>query len=217
MGQSELQVLVRVHHVLVSLQLAVLHHSRLDDLDRTVASTVRSSHLLVALLHRAQKGHITVLLVHVVGSRARVVAQPNTEVLHLRSRLVDLPSHSPSTTHLVHSQNLSGSVLHLLQSVHEVPVAGLGSHRVGSEQSHSVDLRLGVRLGGESAANDLIVVNLHHDERLALGKSTLRCGKERRTGISCVETDGMIDYREQPCTSEYGMRTHFEKETRQRM
>ena len=98
--QSELQVLVRVHHVLVSLQLTVLHHGRLDDLDRTVTSTVRSSHLLVALLHGAQQGHITVLLVHVVGSRARVVTQPNTEVLHLRSGLVDLtmiykPQHPP--------------------------------------------------------------------------------------------------------------------------
>ena len=55
------------------------------------------------------------------------------QVLHLRSRLVDLPlTHAPHT-HLVHSQNLSGSVLHLLQSVHEVPVAGLGSHSVRSE------------------------------------------------------------------------------------
>ena len=101
--------------------------------------------------------------------------------------------------------------------MHEIPVTRLGSHRVRGEQSHSVDFGLRIGLSRESAANDLIVVNLHHDERLALGKSTLRCGKERRTGISCVETDGMIDYREQPCTSEYGMRTHFEKETRQRM
>ena len=160
-GQSELQVLVRVHHVLVSLQVLVVHHSRLDDLDRTVTSTVRSSHLLVALLHGAQKGHITVLLVHVVGSRARVVTQPNTEVLHLRSRLVDLPlTHAPHT-HLVHSQNLSGSVLHLLQSVHEVPVAGLGSHSVRSEQSHSVDLGLGIVLRRKSTTNNVIVVNLY--------------------------------------------------------
>jgi len=163
-GQSELQVLVRVHHVLVSLQVLVVHHSRLDDLDRTVTSTVRSSHLLVALLHGAQKGHITVLLVHVVGSRARVVTQPNTEVLHLRSRLVDLPlTHAPHT-HLVHSQNLSGSVLHLLQSVHEVPVAGLGSHSVGSEQSHSVDLGLGIVLRRKSTTNNVIVVNLYKGE-----------------------------------------------------
>ena len=163
-GQSELQVLVRVHHVLVSLQVLVVHHSRLDDLDRTVTSTVRSSHLLVALLHGAQKGHITVLLVHVVGSRARVVTQPNTEVLHLRSRLVDLPlTHAPHT-HLVHSQNLSGSVLHLLQSVHEVPVAGLGGHSVRSEQSHSVDLGLGIVLRRKSTTNNVIVVNLYKGE-----------------------------------------------------
>ena len=163
-GQSELQVLVRVHHVLVSLQVLVVHHSRLDDLDRTVTSTVRSSHLLVALLHGAQKGHITVLLVHVVGSRARVVTQPNTEVLHLRSRLVDLPlTHAPHT-HLVYSQNLSGSVLHLLQSVHEVPVAGLGSHSVRSEQSHSIDFGLGIVLRRKSTTNNVIIVNLYKGE-----------------------------------------------------
>ena len=49
--------------------------------------------------------------------------------------------------------------------MHEIPVAGLGSHRVGGEQSHSVDLRLGVRLRGQSAANDLIVVNLHRNQQ----------------------------------------------------
>ena len=53
--------------------------------------------------------------------------------------------------------------------MHEVPVAGLGSHRVGSEQSHSVDLRLGVRLGGQSAANDLVVVNLHRNQQRLRG------------------------------------------------
>lgn len=163
--QSVLQVLVRVHDVLVSLQILISNHSRLDDLDRTIASTVRSSHLLVALLHSAQQSRVTVLLVHVVSARTRVVAQPDTEVLHLRSSLVDLQTspHTQPLAHLVHSKDLTRSLLHLLQSVHEVPVAGLGSHRVRSEQSHSVDLRLGIGLRRKSATNNVIVVNLHHN------------------------------------------------------
>ena len=120
---------------------------------------MRSGHLLVALLHSAEERSVTVLLVHVVSAGAGVVAQLDAVVLHLLVLFVDLPRSRP-TRYLVHGEDFPSSLLHLLQSVHEIPVAGLGSHRVRSEQSHSVNLRLGVRLGGESAANDLIVVNL---------------------------------------------------------
>ena len=44
--------------------------------------------------------------------------------------------------------------------MHEVPVAGLGSDGVGGEESHSVDLGLGIVLSRESATDDVIVVNL---------------------------------------------------------
>lgn len=95
--ESELQVLVREHDVLVSSQLLIRHHSGLDDLDRSVASTVRSGHLLVALLHSAEERSVTVLLVHVVRAGAGVVAQPDAVVLHLLVLLVDLPT--SRTTH----------------------------------------------------------------------------------------------------------------------
>ena len=126
---------------------------------------MRSGHLLVALLHSAEERSVTVLLVHVVSAGAGVVAQLDAVVLHLLVLFVDLPRSRP-TRYLVHGEDLTGSLL-LLQSVHETPVAGLGRHRVRSEQSRSVHLRLGVRLGGESAANDLVVVNLWGGENSA--------------------------------------------------
>ena len=94
--KSELQVLVREHDVLVSSQLLVWHHGGLDDLDRSVASAVRSGHLLVALLHSAEERRVTVLLVHVVSAGAGVVTQPDAVVLHLLVLLVDLPRSRPA-------------------------------------------------------------------------------------------------------------------------
>ena len=48
-------------------------------------------HILVESLNSICSGHLTVLLVHVVSSRAGVVSNPDTEVLDLeRALLVDL-------------------------------------------------------------------------------------------------------------------------------
>ena len=47
--------------------------------------------------------------------------------------------------------------------MHEVPVAGLSSDGVGGEESHSVDLGLGIVLSRESATDDVIVVDLQRD------------------------------------------------------
>lgn len=49
------------------------------------------SHVLVESLDGVGAGHLTVLLVHVVGTRARIVTDPDTEVLDLKwALLVDL-------------------------------------------------------------------------------------------------------------------------------
>ena len=71
---------------------------------------------------------------------------------------------SSKNTYLIHSKDFSSSLLHLMESVHEVPVTGLGSHRIGSKQSHSEDFRLRIMLSGKSTANNVVIVNLHKNE-----------------------------------------------------
>jgi hypothetical protein len=52
---------------------------------------VTGGHILVKSVDGSNAGHLTVLLVHVVGAGARVVADPDTEVLDLLGALlVDL-------------------------------------------------------------------------------------------------------------------------------
>lgn len=52
-------------------------------MDRPEASTVTGSHVRVQSLDGISAGHLAVLLVHVVCTGARVVSQPDTEVLDL--------------------------------------------------------------------------------------------------------------------------------------
>ena len=52
--------------------------------DRPETSTVTGSHVLVERLDGVGTGELTELLVHVVGARTRVVAEPDTEVLDLQ-------------------------------------------------------------------------------------------------------------------------------------
>ena len=60
-------------------------------MDRPEAGTVARRHVLVEALDRGRARELAELLVHVVRAGARVVAEPDTEVLHLqRLLLVDL-------------------------------------------------------------------------------------------------------------------------------
>ena len=60
-------------------------------MDRAEAGAVAGSHVLVEGLDGIRTTEFTELLVHVVGSRARIVAKPDTEVLDLQGLLlVDL-------------------------------------------------------------------------------------------------------------------------------
>ena len=59
--------------------------------DLSEAGSVTGGHVLVEGIDGLRPGHLAVLLVHVVGTGARVVADPDTEVLDLLGALlVDL-------------------------------------------------------------------------------------------------------------------------------
>lgn len=61
-------------------------------MDRPEAGTVTSGHIGVQRLDGVGAGHLAVLAVHVVGTGARVVAEPDAQVLDLLGvLLVDLP------------------------------------------------------------------------------------------------------------------------------
>lgn len=60
-------------------------------MDGAKARTVTGGHVLVEGLDGLSAAHLTELLVHVVGTGARVVTDPDTEVLDLQGALlVDL-------------------------------------------------------------------------------------------------------------------------------
>jgi hypothetical protein len=66
-------------------------HTEVPYVNRPKAGTMPRCHVLVEGLDGIRPGQLTVLFVHVVGAGARVVADPDSEVLNLlRALLVDL-------------------------------------------------------------------------------------------------------------------------------
>lgn len=118
-------------------------------MDGTETGTVTGSHVLVQRVDSGGSRQLTVLLVHVVCTGARVVSDPDTEVLDLeRVLLVDL----------VQRDDLTVGLLDLLELGHEVPETGLGNDIVRGEDAHAVELGSGVSLVGEEAPNDLVLL-----------------------------------------------------------
>ena len=116
-------------------------------MDGPEAGTVASGHVGVEGLDGICPRHLAVLLVHVVGTGARVVADPDAEVLDLLGVLL---------VQGLDADDLTGGLLNLLQTTDEVPEAGLGDGGVGGEDGHAVQRGLGVGLGGQMAPDDLV-------------------------------------------------------------
>jgi len=117
-----------------------------DDVNRPEASAVPGSHILVQALDSINAREFTELLVHVVCSRAGVVAKPDTKVLDLQGLLfVDN----------VDADNFTAGLLDLFKLPKEVPETGLCNDFVGSEDTHAVDFRSGLSLRREMASDDL--------------------------------------------------------------
>jgi hypothetical protein len=90
------------------------HRRRLDDLDAAGTNAVPGSHLLVQLLHGAVEGDVAILLVGVVDAGARVVANPDAEVLD---------GGGVALENLVDGDDLAVGLLDLAQLAEEVPEA----------------------------------------------------------------------------------------------
>lgn len=109
------------------------------------------SHVTVALGDCVADGQITVLAVHVVGARTRIVTQPDAEVLDADgSALVDL----------LDRDDLTGGLLELLQLAQEIPETRLRDNVVRSEDSHLVEGSGGLLLSGQLAPDDFIFLQL---------------------------------------------------------
>jgi hypothetical protein len=105
-------------------------------------------HILVQGLDRVRPAHLTILLVHVVGARAGVIADPDAEVLDLEwALLVDD----------VEGDDLAVGLLDLAQLHQEVPEARFRDDRVVGKYSHAVEFRGGICVGGQVAPDHLIL------------------------------------------------------------
>jgi hypothetical protein len=91
------------------------------------------------------RSHVTVFLVHVVGSRSRVVTKPDSKVLNLEWRLL---------VKLGNEEDFTACPLHLDLVSHEIPEARLGNTLVGSIDGHLVNLWVPFSLTGLLSPHD---------------------------------------------------------------
>lgn len=109
-----------------------------NNLDGGVTSAVTASHVVVELSNSSDASNVTELLVHVVDSLTRGVAEPDSVVLNRDGLLLDL----------VDGEDLSVGSLKLVQLTHEVPEAGTGNDVVGGEEAHAEHGGVGDGLSG---------------------------------------------------------------------
>lgn len=150
MGKREFDVLGKeLLDVRTADRVCAVDFNDLEDVNRAETGTVTSSHVLVEGLNGLSPAHLAELLVHVVGAGARVVAEPDTEVLDLeRALLIDH----------VQADDLAIGLLDLPELSKEVPEPRLGHNGVGREDAHAVQLGRGVGLGGQVTPDNLVLV-----------------------------------------------------------
>lgn len=175
----------------------VLNLGNLQNVDAAEARTVARGHVLVHQLNGLCAAQRTELLVHVVRARARVVAQPDGEVLHLSRRLLlDLISLVVLITHLVDSDNLTRSLLHLTEHAHEVPETRLGHRLILRKDAHTVQRRNRLLLRRKVPSNNKVLRNTAHGSAPALVRDVdphprtyLRMWLDKRTSGRSAQVD----------------------------
>jgi len=130
-----------------------------EDVDRPEAGTMPGCHVLVKALDCISAGEITELLVHVVGSRARVVTEPDTEVLDLQ-RLGFMNN--------VDTNDFTTGFLDFLQLSQEIPESRLRNDFIRRKDAHTVDFRIGLIRGGQVTTDNLVFLKAHFEIDLFL-------------------------------------------------
>mmetsp|Transcript_18687 Transcript_18687/g.38640 ORF Transcript_18687/g.38640 Transcript_18687/m.38640 type:complete len:208 (+) Transcript_18687:127-750(+) len=149
--QREFDFVTDKLHWVVTFQVFVCDNSRSDDSDRARSCTVSAGHFIVQLAHGANQFHITEFTVHIVRTRARIISQPDSVILHCSRVLFD---------QFDTVQDFTSSLLHLTKLVHVIPEFRFGNNGVGGENNHAVCLRVGVVVGSRVATDHLEL--LHH-------------------------------------------------------
>lgn len=80
---------------------------------------------------------------------------------------------TPGDTHGLDADDLTSGLLDLSEASQEVPVTGLGDRGVGREDGHAVHGGGRVGLGGQMAANDLVLLKTTWRLQLVLSSSIL--------------------------------------------
>lgn len=128
------------------------------------------SHVTVALSDSTSDGQVTVLTVHVVCTRTRVITQPDAEILDLLRCALVLA---------LDRDNLTGCLLEFAQLAEEIPEARLGDDVVWRKDDHLEEWRIFLLLRWQLAADDLVFLEL---KREGASVSEEFDGKERSSG-----------------------------------
>jgi hypothetical protein len=116
-------------------------------MNRPKPRTMSSRHILIQRLDSIRSAHLTIFLVHVVGARSRIIADPDAEVLDLEG---------PLLVNDVQGDNLAVGLLDLAEFHQEVPEAGFGHDGIGCEYAHAVELGRWVGLGWQMPPDNLV-------------------------------------------------------------
>ena len=117
-----------------------------DDLDRVISGSMLGSHVVVHGGDSLAQGHVTVLPVHVVGSRSGIISQSDSVIVDLARVLF---------IHFLTGYNLSGSLLKLTQLTQEIPKPRLSNNLVRSKDLHPVQGSDRLLVGGQLPTNHL--------------------------------------------------------------
>jgi len=135
-----------------ALTLTCWNNSSADNLNRRLTCAMKTSHLLVHLMHSPYKRGISVLFTHIVRTGTRMISQSDSIVLNNPCVLL---------SDLVNTQDLTSRLLHLLVLMQEIPESRLCGYLIWCKDLHTVQLWSWISIRWCLATNYLEMFNSH--------------------------------------------------------